>query len=294
MASDFPTNIKQLANSYLTRIEKHFASDKTDALFYFGAIAQPVETKFRLRIEELAREHKKNPKDTLIVLLTTGGGSAETAEKFVNIIRHFYKNVYFIIPDYAMSAGTIFCMSGDKIYMDYSSNLGPIDPQIFSMKEKQYVPANGYLDEIELLLDKSRKNTLTNAEFVILQNQDLAFLNQCRQARELSEKLLEDWLVKYKFKDWSIHASNGVKVTAVEKISRAKQIAKELGNNKEWKVHSRPIKIDDLEKMKLKIDDYSKDKDLQNVIRQYTDFMLDYLNQFNPRPLNFIHTRLFI
>ena len=27
-----------------------------------------------------------------------------------------------------MSAGTIWCMSADKIFMDYSSSLGPIDP----------------------------------------------------------------------------------------------------------------------------------------------------------------------
>ncbi|KAA6204673.1 MAG: hypothetical protein DU429_06790 [Candidatus Tokpelaia sp.] len=62
--------------------------------------------------------------------LTTGGGQAEAAEKFVDILRHNYGEVYFVVPVAAMSAGTILCMAGDKIYMDYSSSLGPIDPQI--------------------------------------------------------------------------------------------------------------------------------------------------------------------
>lgn len=65
-------------------------------------------------------------------------------EKMVEIIRNKYQKVYFVVPDYAMSAGTIFCMSGEKIYMDYSSSLGPIDPQVYNGKE--FVPALAYLD----------------------------------------------------------------------------------------------------------------------------------------------------
>lgn len=285
-------NIKLLADKYLIEIETLFSADKADALFYFGDIGEPYETKFRIVVEALAAEHKNNQRESLILILKTGGGSAETTEKFVNIIRHFYKNVFFIIPDYAMSAGTIFCMSGDRIYMDYSSNLGPIDPQIFSLKEQRYVPANGYLDEVDLLIEKSRKNILANAEFIILQNQDLAFLNHCRQARNLSSKLLKEWLVKYKFKNWTTHKSDNRPVTNQDKIDRADAIAKKLSNNKDWHVHSRPIKISDLEEMKLKIDDYSKDERMQTVIRQYTDFMLDYLK--NTRVPNFMHTRLFM
>lgn len=34
------------------------------------------------------------------------------------------------MPNFAYSAGTIFCMSGDNIYMNYYSALGPVDPQV--------------------------------------------------------------------------------------------------------------------------------------------------------------------
>ena len=107
----------------------------------------------------------------MIVFLNTPGGSAETVEKMVSIIRFHYKEVYFVIPDYAMSAGTILCMSGDKIYMDYSSSLGPIDPQVYN--GKNWVPALGYLDKVEELIGKSAKDELTEAEFLILQKLDL-------------------------------------------------------------------------------------------------------------------------
>ena len=63
-----------------------------------------------------------------MVFLNTPGGNAEIVEKLVEIIRFHYKELYFVVPDEAMSAGTIFCLAGDKIFMDYSSSLGPIDP----------------------------------------------------------------------------------------------------------------------------------------------------------------------
>ena len=48
----------------------------------------------------------------------------------------------FIVPEYAYSAGTIFCMSGDNIYMDYYSVLGPIDPTVQN-KDGRWVAAFG-------------------------------------------------------------------------------------------------------------------------------------------------------
>ena len=70
-------------------------------------------------------------------------------ERMVNTIRHHYAEVYFVVPDRAMSAGTIFAMSGDKIFMSYFSVLGPIDPQI--EKDGRLVPALSYLSRFQRL-----------------------------------------------------------------------------------------------------------------------------------------------
>lgn len=66
-------------------------------------------------------------------------------------------------------------MSGDNIYMDYFSVLGPIDPQVQN-KEGRFVPALGYLDKVNELVLKAQNNTLTQAEFIILKEMDLAEL----------------------------------------------------------------------------------------------------------------------
>ena len=108
----------------------------------------------------------------------------------------YYEEVNFIVPDYAFSAGTIFCMSGDDIYMDYFSVLGPIDPQVQN-KEGNWVAALGYLDKVNELIEKAKKNELTQAEFIILKDFDLAELKGYEQAKELTIALLKKWLVLF-------------------------------------------------------------------------------------------------
>ena len=124
----------------------------------------------------------------------------------MEIVRFHYSEVSFVVPDYAMSAGTVFCTSGDRIFMDYSSSLGPIDPRVFNGKD--WVPALGYLDQVEKMLQKAATDKLTNAEFLILQSQDLAMLSRYEHARTLTITLLTKWLVGYKFKDWTAHRAD--------------------------------------------------------------------------------------
>ena len=92
----------------------------------------PLDEKFRIVLEEIKRTDKENrnkTEDHLITMLETGGGFIETVERLVKVMREHYERVSFVIPDFAYSAGTVLTMSGDKIFMDYYSVLGPIDPQ---------------------------------------------------------------------------------------------------------------------------------------------------------------------
>jgi len=246
---------------------------EADVFSYIGGIQHGYLAHFRACIETLARGDYKT--DNLIFFLQTGGGVAEVVEKMVEIIRHHYKEVWFVVPDMAMSAGTILCMSGDKIYMDYSSALGPIDPQVAN-SDGRLVPALGYLDQVERMIAKSGSGQLTDAEFAILQNQDLATLRRYEQAKELSISLLKDWLVKYKFKDWNTHKSSNNPVTPQEKTERARKIAEDLSDHKRWHSHGRMIGIKTLTNdLHLKIEDYTDNVALKNAIRQYSDLLLD-------------------
>lgn len=284
----FDATIKNLLNEKLAALEKKF---EADMVFYLGEIHPFIIRPFRDVIEDLKKD--KATRNRLVIFLNTGGGSAEVAEKMVDIIRKNYDEVYFVVPDIAMSAGTIFCMSGNRIYMDYSSSLGPIDPQVWN--GKQYVPALGYLDKVNEFIKKAKDNALTKAEFLMLQSQDLAMLSSCEQAKELTITLLEKWLAEYKFKTWDKHRTDpqkkGKDVTMKEKQDRAKEIADELGNNQRWHSHRRMIGIGALSVLRLEIEDFSLDKELHSLIRGYNDLLTEYLAKNNMKI--FLHSRLF-
>ena len=270
-------HVKDLLYERIVALEDYF---KGDCIFYYGVIFPSLEKRFREFIELLQADDANRKR--LIVFLHTPGGSTETVEKMVEIIRHYYSEVYFVVPDEAMSAGTIFCMSGNKIYMDYSSSLGPIDPQVYNGSD--WVPALGYLDQVERMIERSTNNQLTEAELLILQSQDLAMLSQFEQAKNLTITLVKKWLVEYKFKDWLIHRT--------EKEERAEEIANILSNNKIWHSHGRKISASTLTNvLRLEIEDYSSNNDLRSMVRSYNDFLIDYINRHDT-PI-FLHSRCY-
>lgn len=249
--------IHKLVNEKLQKLEDRLSCD---VLSYYGPFEGGIENTFLSIVETLKASSKRNK---ITILLTTSGGSANVVEQYVHVLRKYYEEVDFIVPDYAYSAGTIFCMSGDNILMDYFSVLGPIDPQVQN-KEGRWVAALGYLDKINELLLKANNDTISQAEFLILQNFDLAELRGYEQARDLSIALLKKWLVKYKFKNWSTHRTDkkkkGHAVTDGEKEERAQEIATILSDNNRWHSHGRPIHIGALKEIRLEIKDYSDEQ----------------------------------
>jgi len=286
MRQIFDETIKETLNERLRKIEEYFDAD---VVFHYGEIHPSLEKSFRDFIEQLKKDAEFD-RERLVIFLNTPGGSAETVEKMVSVIRFHYKEVYFVVPDYAMSAGTILCMAGDKIYMDYSSSLGPIDPQVYN--GKNWVPALGYLDKVEELINKSANDELTEAEFLILQKIDLAELRSYEMARNLTVALLKEWLVNFKFKNWDTHSSTGQPVTRGEKEDRAEDIANKLSNNSIWHSHGRSIGIETLTSfLKLKIEDYSDNEELRELIRDYNDLICEYILRSGGKA--FVHSRVF-
>jgi hypothetical protein len=277
------SHIEMALDFYCKNVQSHF---QCPVVAYVGQIHPGVQESFVTAIESIANGRtKQDPPfeqpDRLVVVLTTGGGTVETVEKMVEVIRTFFGEVFFIVPTMAMSAGTIFCMSGDRIYMDYASSLGPVDPQVQN-PDGYLVPALGYLDKVNELINISTSRKLSDAELIMLQRLDLATLRRYEQARDLSISLLKEWLVQFKFKDWVTHRTNnpGTPVTPAEKAARAEQIARDLSDNKHWHSHGRMIGIKTLTSgLKLEVEDYTNDLALRENLRAYSGLLTDFLEK---------------
>lgn len=245
------------------------------------AIVGPIFPGLDDAVRQAIEARKQQPaglKRGLAIILDTGGGIIEIVERMVNTIRHHYGEVTMIIPSRAMSAGTVFAMSGDRIMMDYFSCLGPIDPQI--ERNGKLVPALSYLVQFERLKERAAKGEITTAEMVLLQQLDLAELHSFEEARELSNTLLKEWLAKFKFKDWAKTETRQLDVTPQMREERALEVAQKLMDHQRWHSHGRPISMEVLQRdLKLKIEDFGADPDLSKQIKEYHQFLADYMGK---------------
>lgn len=249
-----------------------------DLLSINGGIIFGLDDVIRATIDHIGerREGKRRPK--MIVMLTTGGGYIEVAQRIVETMRHHYAVADFIVPNLAFSAGTVLTLSGDAIHMDYYSRLGPIDPQVDTANGTR-VPALGYLSQYQKLLDKAAAGTISVAELrLMIDGFDQAELYKYEQARNLTITLLKRWLAKYKFKNWTKTQTRGHKVTNAMRTKRAATIAKALNRTEKWHSHGYGISMDELTNdLKLLINDFGRSTDENRRIKDYAELLDDYM-----------------
>ena len=191
------------------------------------------------------------------IILVTPGGSAEIVDYLVRKLRARFERIAFILPYMAMSAGTIFCMSGDELIMDDSAFFGPIDPQVPS-KNGMFVPAQSLMTLITTIqkrgqeqIDIGKRPDWTDIQ--LLNNLDPKELGNAINASKLSTDLVTKYLKTYKFRYWETH-HDGSPVTESDRETRAHEIATQLCEHSLWLTHSSRITRDMArETCKLKI-----------------------------------------
>ena len=254
-----------------------------DVVSFVGPIFPGHERRLRDALDALDPR-----RESVAMILDTPGGVVEVVERMVTVMRSRYENATVIVPDRAMSAGTILALSADRIMMDDLSCLGPIDPQI--EKDGKLVPALSYLNQFERLNTKTEDNKLTTAEYALITKLDLGDLYQFDQARALSNELLVRWLSTYKFKNWRKTETKGNKVSEKMKKDRANEIASLLNNPDRWHSHGRAIDRETLRnEVNLKIDALEENEELYRHVRDYFALLEDFKRR--EKLLTVIHSR---
>lgn len=229
-------------------------------------------------IQDILRESDKEQIDFYI---ETPGGSGEAAEEIARFLHKKFGEVNFIIAGEAKSAGTILALSGDNIYMCETGSLGPIDAQI--KIGRSIVSAYDYKKWIdEKRLEASTSGKLNPFDAIMVAQISPGEIYGVTNSLDFAKILVQDWLVKYKFKNWEETQSSHKKVTKKMKEDRAKEIADYLCKHTEWKTHGRSLKIDDLKDLLLieNIDEIPGLADIvyriKTIIRLIFDSSTDY------------------
>ena len=146
----------------------------------------------------------------LDLILHTPGGSVTAAESNVDYLLKVFKgDMRVIIPQIAMSAGTMIACAAKEIVMGKQSNLGPIDPQVNGL------PAYGVIDEFDRAVRESASNAGAARMWqTIIGKYHPTFLSSCEHAIALSKEIVKHWLEDGMFKGDPLAKSKANKIVS--------------------------------------------------------------------------------
>lgn len=173
----------------------------------------------------------------LDLILHTPGGEIAATESIVNYLKSIFgNNIRAIIPQIAMSAGTMIALSCKELIMGKQSNIGAIDPQFNG------ISCDAVLEEFDQACADIKKDPSKIPLWqVIIGKYHPTFLGDCKKAKDWSEKMVETWL------------KENMLLKSHHKNEIAKNIIDNLARHAETKTHSRHIHINECKKIGIKI-----------------------------------------
>ena len=200
----------------------------------------------------MACVHEMDRKKGLDLFLHTPGGEIAATESLVHYLREMFdNNIRAVVPQIAMSAGTMIACSCDSILMGMHSNIGPVDPQFSGM------PAIGIIQEVKRALDEIKEDErAVHVWSPILSNLEPSFIQRCDWAIERSKEFLVDTLNIGMLRD----------LPDSEKARRSESIINRLTNLAQNKAHDRHIHYQECKEMGLTIESLEEDRKLQDLV----------------------------
>jgi len=193
--------------------------------------------------------------ENLDLILHTGGGSAEATDALVSYLRLKFKHIRIIIPQAAMSAGTMLACSADTLVMGKQSSIGPIDPQFILQTSVgvQSIPAHAILEQFKKAQDDCRDNPKNlNSWLPMLSQYGPALLVRCQDQIDFGKELVGNWLKAYMFVN--------------ETTTQPDTIAEYLSNHANFKTHGKHINIEKVQEIGLKIERLEDNQDFQDKV----------------------------
>lgn len=234
---------------YIKKI--HETTGRNVIAYYSGWLQKPNSPDAIINDKDknafMANVHNLDRSLGLDLILHTPGGDLAATESIVDYLHKMFNgDMRAIIPQIAMSAGTMIALSCTEIMMGKQSNLGPIDPQMGG------VACQSVLDEFQQAVNDVTANPSAAPLWqAIISKYHPTFLVACKNSIDWSEKLVGEWLHR--------NMCGG-------DDDLSKKILKEFGDHSQNKSHARHISTERCKEIGLKIIDMEDDHALQDLI----------------------------
>jgi ClpP class serine protease len=192
----------------------------------------------------------------LDVVLHTPGGDIAATESIIDYLHFaFGEDIRAIIPQMAMSAGTMIALSCKSIMMGKQSSLGPIDPPFGG------IACGAVLAEFEKAKEDVRNDpSCLGLWQVIIAKYHPTFLEACANAQTWSIELAKKWIKEGPKKNGLIEA---------------------FTSHTDSKSHNRHISKEKCKQLGLEIEDMEEDQELQDLPLTLHHCYMSYFDKSN-------------
>lgn len=196
--------------------------------------------------------HELDRSQGLDLILHTPGGEMAATESLVEYLRSMFgTDIRAIVPQLAMSGGTMMACACKEIFMGKQSSLGPIDPHYGG------IPAHGIVEEFKRAKKEISEDTSSGSIAVwqpIIAKYDPTLVGECEKAIDWSNEMTREWL------------QTGMFASERNSDKKIDNILKELGDHALTKSHARHLSIERCREMGLKVSALEKDDRLQDAV----------------------------
>jgi enoyl-CoA hydratase/carnithine racemase len=237
---------------YLAKL--HELTGRNVIVYYSGWLQKPGMQGAQVNDADknglMAVVHELDRSKGLDLLLHTPGGETAATESLVDYLHAMFgTNIRAIIPQIAMSAGTMIACACREILMGTHSSLGPIDPQFGS------VPAHGVVEEFkrahaEIKADPSKIPVWQP----IIAKYPPTLVGECEKAIKWSSDMTRDWLLR------------GMLSGRADAEGRADVILTELADHSLTLSHARHLSAKKCKEIGLEVTMLEDNQELQEAV----------------------------
>lgn len=244
----------RVRHKYLKRLTAH--TGRNVIAYYSGFLSKPGIEGIQITDEDkngfMLGIHGLDRSKGLDLILHTPGGDGKATESIVDYLRSMFgKDIRAIVPQLAMSAGTMISCSCKSIVMGKQSSLGPVDPQF------GFIPAVGLLTEVK----EAYQDIVADPKAALFWNPILSqihpsFLQKCEEAIRSSNLFIETTLSENMF-------SGMPEDQKQEALRRASNL---LSNSEDGRAHNTHFTANDCEREGLIIERLEDDQRFQDLV----------------------------
>lgn len=194
--------------------------------------------------------HELDRSKGLDLLLHTPGGDVAATESLVDYLRAMFgKDIRAIVPQIALSAGTMIALACKEVLMGKHSSLGPIDPQFGGL------PAHGVIEEFNTAKREIAADPNTMAVWQpIIAKYPPAFVGECAKAIIWANDMVRGWI------------TSGMYAGDSDAAPAADRILNELSDHALTLSHARHISMQKAKELGIKVVELEGDQKLQDAV----------------------------